>query len=125
MLGSELKIKTTSPRARVGRGICSTLSRRWGAGGTAKMRADWAFVSGVSLVPAYLKLIEEYKTEEWKRHGRELVGATPPVPGQVGQAQQSRGLQGEAIGVKQSCNRDRTIFRTVKVQRYCLCLRRT
>jgi hypothetical protein len=38
-----------------------TLSHVPAAGGTAKTRAGRAFVSGVSPVPPYLKLINEYR----------------------------------------------------------------
>jgi hypothetical protein len=42
---------------------CPGLSHLRAAGGTAKVGADWAFVSGVSPVSPDLKLIDEYRME--------------------------------------------------------------
>jgi pheromone shutdown protein TraB len=51
-----------------------TLSRLWPTTGTAKMRVDWAFVSGVSLVSPSLKLIDEYRMGDKERHWKALIG---------------------------------------------------
>ena len=93
MLGSASKIKAVYPPGVFGWRVCPTLSRVSSAGGTAKKRVDWAFVSGVSPVSPYLKLIDEYRNGEWKRHGRALVGATPPALRQVGRVQQAQGFK--------------------------------
>jgi len=62
MLGSASKIKAArSLRERLGRGGRPTWSHLCDAGGTAKTRAVWAFVSGVSVVSPYLELIEDYR----------------------------------------------------------------
>jgi hypothetical protein len=88
MLGSALKTKAAVLVPRVCSGyVCPTLSRVRNAGGTEKVCADWAFVSGVSLVPPFLELIEEYRNGEWKRQGEGLVGATLAAPGQARQVQ--------------------------------------
>lgn len=118
MFGSASNTKAGKSAPRLGQGVCPTLSRVQRAGGTAKVCADWAFVPLVSLAPPYLELIEEYRSGEWNRQGEGLVGATLAVPGQMGQTQQSRGFQGEAAGTRHGCNRDNTVFRPVKVQRY-------
>ena len=118
MLGSVSNTKAGKAAPRLSQGVCPTLSRGQRAGGTAKVCADWALVSGVSLVPPYLELIEEYRSGEWNRQGEGLVGATIAVPGQVGQAQQSRAFQGDALGTRHGCKIDNTVFRPVKVQRY-------
>ena len=70
-----------------------TLSHVPAAGGTAKVCADWAFVSGVSLVSPYLRLLEDYRKGDWERQWRALIALTPPLLGQVGQAQQPRGFK--------------------------------
>jgi hypothetical protein len=63
MLGLASKIKATyPPRVRFGRGGCLTLSHLSAAGGTAKVHADWAFVSGVSPVSPNLKLIDRIQS---------------------------------------------------------------
>ena len=72
---------------------CPTLSHVPAAGGTAKVRADWAFVSGVSLVSPYLELIEDYRKGDWERQWRALIALTRPLLGQVGQPQQPRGFK--------------------------------
>lgn len=125
MFGSASNTKAGKSAPRLGQGVCPTLSRVQRAGGTAKVCADWAFVPLVSLAPPYLELIEEYRSGEWNRQGEGLVGATLAVPGQMGQTQQSRGFQGDAAGTRHRCNRDNTVFRPVKVQRYYHSLRRT
>ena len=76
-----------------GQRACLTLSHTRAAGGTAQVCADWAFVSGVSPVPPYLELIENYRNGAWLKHGRLLVGAQARVLRQVGQAQQTRGFE--------------------------------
>ena len=51
MLGLASKISAAGPlRQALDWGAFPSWSRVRDAGGTAKMRADWAFVSGVSLV---------------------------------------------------------------------------
>ncbi len=123
-LASEAKAQRQTS-VRFDQCICPAWSHFSDAGGTTKVCADWAFVSGVSVVPPYLELIEEYRNGDWKRHGRGLVGATPPALRQVGQAQQSRGLQGEAAGVQHRYNRDNMFCRPITVQSYCLSLWRS
>ena len=62
MLGSALENKRACPhRVPFGRG-CPTLSHLSAAGGTAKVCADWAFVSGVSPVSPNLKLIDKIQS---------------------------------------------------------------
>jgi len=81
MLGSGSKTKAAISTP------CPTWSRVRRACETAKLRVDWAFVSGVSPVSPYLKLLEDYRKKDQKRHGEALIGALPRVPGQVGQVQ--------------------------------------
>ena len=86
MLGLASKVKAGHRRrARLAPSACLRWSRAANARGTAKTRADWEFVSGVSPVPPNLKLID--RQQQWKRHRRPLVGATPPALRQVRQAQ--------------------------------------
>jgi len=82
MLGSGSKTKAgiSAP--------CPTWSRVRRAGETAKVRVDWAIVSGVSPVSPYLELIYDYRNGEWERHRRALVGALPCALRQVGPVQQ-------------------------------------
>ena len=75
-------------------GFCPTVPARR-ASGTAKVRGIWTFVSGVSLVPPYLELMDKYRNGEWRRQSRALTGAITSLPGQVGQVQQSRGFHDE------------------------------
>ena len=63
---------------------CLTLSHVPAAGGTAKTRADWAFVSPVSPVPPYLKLIGIQKWENSKGTGRALSCDLCPYAGTGG-----------------------------------------
>jgi hypothetical protein len=73
MIGSGSKIKAAYlPGVRFGRRGCPTWSRASGAGGTAKVCADWAFVSGVSPVSPYLKLIERIQRKKGG-YGREGI----------------------------------------------------
>lgn len=74
------------PCVRFGRRACPTLSHLRDAGGTAKVRADWAFVSGGSVVSLYLELVEDYRKEKQTKPRQGLIGATPPALGQVGHA---------------------------------------
>ena len=63
MLGSASKIKTAyTPSVHIGGRGSPTLSHLSGAGGTAKVCADWAFVSGVSPVSPNLKLIDRIQS---------------------------------------------------------------
>jgi hypothetical protein len=65
MSGSASKNKPAHPfGVYVSAGGCPTLSHMSGAGGTAKRRADWALVSGVSPVSPNLKLIERIQREK-------------------------------------------------------------
>jgi hypothetical protein len=65
MRGSASKTKATYPaRVRFGRHGCPMLSHLSAAGGTAKVPADWAFVSGVPSVSPYLKLIERIQRKK-------------------------------------------------------------
>jgi hypothetical protein len=65
MSGSASKNKPAHPfGVYVSAGGCPTLAHMSGAGGTAKRRADWAFVSGVSPVSPNLKLIERIQREK-------------------------------------------------------------
>ena len=73
MHGSASKIDAAyPPGVRFGRRVCLTWSRALGAGGTAKVCADWAFVSGVSPVSPYLKLIERIQRKKGG-YGREGI----------------------------------------------------
>ena len=56
-------------------GFLSHLSQARRVSGTAKVRGIWAFVSGVSLVPPNLELIEEYRNAEWRRQRRAITRA--------------------------------------------------
>jgi hypothetical protein len=56
---------------------CPTLSHVLAAGGTAKVCADWAVVSGVSPVSPYLRLLEDYKKEDQERQWRAIIALTP------------------------------------------------
>jgi hypothetical protein len=84
MHGLGYNIETGIVGRRCSQRSCPTLSHISAAGGAVKMRADWAFVSPVSPNP---KLIKDYRTAEWRRHGRALVGAMPRTPRQAGRAQ--------------------------------------
>jgi hypothetical protein len=73
MHGSASKIKATyPPGVRFGRRVCLTWSRALGAGGTVKMGADWAFVSGVSPVSPNLKLIDRIQRKN-VGYGRKVI----------------------------------------------------
>jgi hypothetical protein len=61
MLGSASKGKAVRSAPRFDQGVCPTWSHFCEAGGTAKVCVDWAFVSGVSVVSPYLKLIDDYR----------------------------------------------------------------
>ena len=78
MLGLGYNIETGIAGRRRSWRACPTLSPLSAAGGTAQMCADWAFVSPVSPVSPNLELIKDYRLEEWRRHRRALVSATPP-----------------------------------------------
>jgi len=68
MLGSASKISAARPlRQSLDWGACPSRSRVRDAGGTAKVPADWASVSGVSPVSPGLKLID--RTQEKARQG--------------------------------------------------------
>lgn len=114
MLNSASKIKALRLlRKRLGWVACPTPSRVQAAGGTEKVPADWAFVSGVSPVSPNLKLIEDYRNEEWESHGRALVGATPHALRRVDFAQSPQTIvvrqhgrdTGETGGTRQSHSR--------------------
>ena len=62
MLGSALENKRACPHRVPFRRCCPTLSHLPAAGGTAKVCADWAFVSGVSPVSPNLKLIDRIQS---------------------------------------------------------------
>src|SRR5450759_2227165 len=65
MRGSASKTKATYPfGVYVSAGGCPTLSHMSGASGTAKVCANWAFVSGVPPVSPYLKLIERIQRQK-------------------------------------------------------------
>ena len=66
MLGSASKIRVAYHRRDCGRGS-PTLSHLPAAGGTAKVCADWAFVSGVSPVSPNLKLIDRIQSGKGTR----------------------------------------------------------
>lgn len=83
-LGSKSKL---AARAR------PTLSHVSAAGGTAKVRGKSAFVSPVSLVSPYSRLLEDYRKEDQERQRRAVIALTPRLLGQVGQAQQPRGFK--------------------------------
>jgi hypothetical protein len=101
-LASEINTGMSVQRVRAARGVGPTWSHVRATGGTAKTRADWALVSGVSLVSPYLKLTEDYRTGKQVRHRQPLVAALPPALRQVGQVQQPCGfkvrLQGRDTG---------------------------
>jgi hypothetical protein len=75
------------------RGVCPTRSHLLHASGAAKTGADWAFVSGVSLVSPSMTLIEEYRVGDEERHWKGLIGALPLALRQVGQVQRCQGLR--------------------------------
>ena len=52
-------------RSKLAAHECPTLSHVPAASGTMKTRVDWGFVSGVSRVSPYLKLMEGYRMGEW------------------------------------------------------------
>ena len=84
MLGSASKTKAADPpSARFAQRVCPTRSHMPSARGTAKVRADWTFVSGVSPVSPKLKLIQKKRMET----AGGLIPATPPPLGQLGQVQ--------------------------------------
>jgi hypothetical protein len=91
MRGLASKIKASvSHRGLSG---CLRQSHVSAAGGTAKVRADWTFVSGVSPVSPYLKLLEDFRRKDRERQGEALIGALPRVLGQVGQVQRYQGFK--------------------------------
>jgi hypothetical protein len=76
MRGSASKSKTRhSAHGRYGQRGCLTLSHLSLPGGTAKVCADWAFVSGVSPVSPNLKLID--RTQNKKGRGSISCRPTP------------------------------------------------
>jgi hypothetical protein len=78
MHGSASKIKATYPsRARFGR-VGPMLSHLPAAGGTVKMGADWAFVSGVSPVSPNLKLIERIQKKKVGNGRKGISGGYAP-----------------------------------------------
>ena len=77
-----------------------TLSHVPTAGGTAKVRADWAFVSGVSLVSPYLRLLEDYRKED---QGTAVEGSNRPhasFAGTSGTSAIAMRFQGETLGAR-------------------------
>ena len=98
-LASKTEPAAAAPRVRSGRPVCLTWPGARAARGTAKTHAEWAFVSGVSVVSPYLKLRED-SNGEWEKHGRGVVGDPARALRQVGQTQQLCGFQGETTGVK-------------------------
>ena len=93
MLGSASKGKPVL-RARL------TLSHVSAAGGTAKVCADWAFVSGVSLVSPYLELIGDYRKKDWERQWKGINRPHAPFAGTGGTSATATGFQGETLGAR-------------------------
>jgi hypothetical protein len=103
MLGLASKIKATyPPRVRFGRGGCLTLSHLPAAGGTAKVRADWAFVSGVSPVSPNLKLID--KIQSGKGTGG-ISRRQAPCAGTGGTGATVTRFSGETTGLRHTWDR--------------------
>jgi hypothetical protein len=97
---SKIKARTPAPCVRVSRGVCPTCSHVPTAGGTAKMRADWAFVSGVSLVSPYLELLD--KRRKW-RVGKAVEGinrSRAPFTETGGTGATTTRFQGETTGAR-------------------------
>lgn len=103
---------------RFDRRACPTRSHLCVAGGTAKMRADWASVSGVSGVSPYPQLIEDYREEQRTKARQALIGAMPLALRQVGHSQSPRAFvvrqHGRDIGEPSETTR-KTLGRAVKV----------
>ena len=79
MHGLASKTKATYPaRVSFGRHGCPVLSHLSAAGGTAKRRADWAFVSGVSPVSPNLKLIERIQKKKVGNGRKGISGGYAP-----------------------------------------------
>jgi hypothetical protein len=99
MTGSGSKIKAAYlPGVRFGRRGCPTWSRAPSAGGTAKMGADWAFVSGVSPVSPYLKLRERIQRKKGG-YGREGINRPKgPCAETGGTGVKVSGVFGETAG---------------------------
>ena len=102
MHGSASKIKAAYlPGAQFSRRGCPTWSRASGAGGTAKVCANWAFVSGVPPVSPYLKLIERIQK---KKVGDGRKGISPcqapcaETGGTGGTGAKVAGVSGETAG---------------------------
>jgi hypothetical protein len=76
MLGSASKVNAAyPPGVRFGQRGCPMWSHVADAGGTAKRRADWASVSGVSPVSPNLKLMERIQR---RKHGYGRKGVNRP-----------------------------------------------
>jgi hypothetical protein len=79
MRGSASKTKAPrSPRLRLGQRGCPMLSHLSAAGGTAKVCADWAFVSCVSPVSPNLKIIDRIQKRMSGNGRRGITGGQAP-----------------------------------------------
>jgi hypothetical protein len=100
MRGSASKISSTTPQQHllVGLGACPTRSRLWPAGGTAKMRVDWMFVSGVSLVSPVLELLERLQNGKTETAGAAINSPPAPCAGTGGTGAKMTGVSAEPTG---------------------------
>ena len=85
---SETRGSTVVSCMCLGRNTCPTWSQVGPASDAAKVCLNRAFVSDVSLVPPYLRLLKDYRKEDWERQGKAAIGALPRGLGQVGQVGQ-------------------------------------
>lgn len=82
-----------------------TLSHLSGAGGAPKRCANWAFVSGVSPVSPYLKLVERIQREK-EGYGREGINRPKgPCAETGGTSAKVAGVCGETAGARHRWDR--------------------
>jgi hypothetical protein len=79
---------------------CPTLSHVLAARGTAKVRADWAFVSGVSAVSPYLGLIDDYRNGDWGKAAKGINRPLAPFARTGGTSATATRFQGETLGAR-------------------------
>lgn len=79
---------------------CPTLSHLLAARGTAKVRAEWALVSGVPVVSPYLKLIDDYRNGDWGKAVEGINRPHAPFAGTGGTSATATRFQGETPGAR-------------------------
>jgi hypothetical protein len=99
MLGSASRVKAAyQPACDFSWRVCPIQSHFREARGTAKRRAEWAFVSLVSDVSPILKLIERRKN----KNGRKINCPSAPSAGTSGTSAKVTRFYGETTGLRQA-----------------------